>query len=202
MKNGRPPKDRTGDKPNTRICNKCKQSLPLESFSKDLSRHDKLKVSCKECSNQTRKQWSKANPQKDNERQIRWAKANPERVNARNRRQKRKDRKALIDHYGGKCECCGENRIEFLAIDHIDGGGTSHRLEVGKGERFYSWLRRNGFPEGFRVLCHNCNLAIGFYGYCPHSLPSYNENTYIEGEILSPIRKFYIKQAIQNKQEE
>lgn len=31
------------------------------------------------------------------------------------------------------------------------------------------WCRRNGYPKGFRVLCHNCNMAIGFYGYCPHS---------------------------------
>jgi hypothetical protein len=22
--------------------------------------------------------------------------------------------------------------------------------------------------KGYRVLCHNCNLARGFYGYCPH----------------------------------
>jgi hypothetical protein len=20
----------------------------------------------------------------------------------------------------------------------------------------------------YRVLCHNCNMALGFYGYCPH----------------------------------
>jgi hypothetical protein len=32
----------------------------------------------------------------------------------------------------------------------------------------YLWLKRNNYPTGFRVLCHNCNLAIGFYGYCPH----------------------------------
>jgi hypothetical protein len=30
------------------------------------------------------------------------------------------------------------------------------------------WLKRNGYPKGFRVLCHNCNSARGLYGYCPH----------------------------------
>jgi hypothetical protein len=32
----------------------------------------------------------------------------------------------------------------------------------------YRWLISSGFPEGFRVLCHNCNQAIGLYGFCPH----------------------------------
>jgi hypothetical protein len=52
-----------------------------------------------------------------------------------------------------------------LAIDHIKGGGSKHRKEV---RHLYSWLRREGFPSGFRILCHNCNLARGVYGYCPH----------------------------------
>jgi hypothetical protein len=34
------------------------------------------------------------------------------------------------------------------------------------------WLRKNGFPKGFRVLCHNCNFAHGHYGYCPHKTTS------------------------------
>jgi len=33
---------------------------------------------------------------------------------------------------------------------------------------FYSLLRRLGYPDGFRVLCHNCNMAYGFYKTCPH----------------------------------
>jgi hypothetical protein len=30
------------------------------------------------------------------------------------------------------------------------------------------WLIREKLPDGFRVLCHNCNQAIGYYGVCPH----------------------------------
>jgi hypothetical protein len=76
---------------------------------------------------------------------------------------------AVINHYGGKCVCCGENNIEFLAIDHIDGGGNKHRNELGGGgSRFYLWARKNNYPEGYQVLCHNCNMAKGFYGECPH----------------------------------
>lgn len=73
-----------------------------------------------------------------------------------------------IEHYGGRCACCGEVHIEFLCIDHINGGGTKHREKIGKGDMIYRWLIKNQFPEGFRVLCSNCNQSYGHYGYCPH----------------------------------
>jgi hypothetical protein len=31
-------------------------------------------------------------------------------------------RREALAAYGGCCECCGEQRFEFLAIDHINGG--------------------------------------------------------------------------------
>lgn len=80
---------------------------------------------------------------------------------------------ALLHYSNGalNCACCGEDRIEFLSIDHVNGGGTAHRKELSqKGTRFYLWLRRNNFPPGFRVLCYNCNIAIGHLGYCPHQV--------------------------------
>jgi hypothetical protein len=82
----------------------------------------------------------------------------------------RKRRKAAIEHYGGCCACCGESQYEFLALDHVDGGGNQHRREMGTtgGGRIINWIHSNGFPEGFRVLCHNCNSALGYYGHCPH----------------------------------
>lgn len=78
-------------------------------------------------------------------------------------------RLSLIHRYGGQCVCCNESREEFLGIDHVNGGGSRHRAEIHKsGNTFYGWLRKNGDLESFRVLCHNCNLALGFYGRCPH----------------------------------
>lgn len=78
----------------------------------------------------------------------------------------------VVAHYGGKCSCCGEGRLIFLTIDHVDGGGTKHRKVVGHGTQFYRWLVRNGYPAGFRVLCHNCNFAVGLVGVCPHVIES------------------------------
>lgn len=65
-----------------------------------------------------------------------------------------------------QCECCAEDKLEFLALDHTNGGGNKHKKEV---RHVYRWIKKNGFPPGFRVLCHNCNQSLGAYGYCPHS---------------------------------
>jgi len=75
-----------------------------------------------------------------------------------------------IKHYSNgtmQCACCGEKNYEFLGIDHINGGGAKMRRELGHGN-ISRWLRSHNFPLGYRVLCHNCNMSIGFYGYCPH----------------------------------
>jgi hypothetical protein len=82
----------------------------------------------------------------------------------------KKFKKLIIDSYGGVCECCGESELDFLTIDHIEGNGSKHRKEIGdeKGLKIYKWLYDNYNPKGFRVLCMNCNFAIGIFGHCPH----------------------------------
>ena len=32
----------------------------------------------------------------------------------------------------------------------------------------FQYLKRNNYPPGYRVLCMNCNFAMGHFGYCPH----------------------------------
>jgi hypothetical protein len=83
--------------------------------------------------------------------------------------QDRAAKQAVIAAYGGKCECCGETHWQLLTIDHINGDGHLHRRKVGKGRKIYKDLIRLGFPkDNYRLLCFNCNIARGFYGYCPH----------------------------------
>ena len=98
---------------------------------------------------------------------------------------RRKLRKEVINHYGGKCTCCGETTYEFLAIDHINGDGNEQRRKIGimrvnknKGIKtrqmsyssgqFIHWVIKNGFPKDLQVLCHNCNSAKTYHGFCPH----------------------------------
>ena len=81
-------------------------------------------------------------------------------------------RQMALDHYGRQCSCCGETTEVFLQFDHIDGGGNKHRREekIGGGNGLAVWLKRKGWPEGFQVLCANCNLGRHLNdGVCPHN---------------------------------
>jgi len=65
----------------------------------------------------------------------------------------------ILSHYSNgstKCAYCGFDDIRALSIDHIDGGGAPHRKMTGND--IYGWLKRNGYPEGYQVLCMNCQL--------------------------------------------
>lgn len=92
----------------------------------------------------------------------------------------------VMRHYcGGKwprCKCCGEDELEFLAIDHADGDGAAHRKRtgLGGGNEFYKWIEEHNFPRGLRVLCHNCNIALGAFGYCPHKLNTSSKQRLVE----------------------
>jgi hypothetical protein len=94
-------------------------------------------------------------------------------------RQNQKDnlafyRSLALEYYSDgtfSCKCCGESTDEFLALDHIYGEGEMHRKKIIRGEgglHTYRWAAKNGFPPIFRVLCHNCNESLAYYGYCPH----------------------------------
>lgn len=86
---------------------------------------------------------------------------------------KRKNQKEIIiNYYGGKCFCCGENNIKFLTIDHINNDGHKHHKEIkiGSGSNFYRWIIKNNFPKNiFQVACYNCNCGRAKNnGICPH----------------------------------
>lgn len=78
---------------------------------------------------------------------------------------------AAYSAYGGyKCSCCGEIEPMFLTLDHINNDGNKQREKHGKTpERLYRWLKKNSYPDGFQVLCMNCNLGKHRNGgVCPH----------------------------------
>lgn len=69
----------------------------------------------------------------------------------------------VINHYsnGALCCCrCGYDDIRALDLDHKADNGGEHRRAIGRrGATYdiYAQLKRNGFPDGFQVLCRNCN---------------------------------------------
>jgi hypothetical protein len=67
-------------------------------------------------------------------------------------------RRAILNHYGRACACCGTTKN--LTVDHIHGGGNKHRAQLGEGSYgLYRWLVVNGFPAGFQILCGPCNQS-------------------------------------------
>lgn len=68
---------------------------------------------------------------------------------------------ALV-HYSGfnppKCVLCGYENILALQLDHINGDGALFRRqnEHATGKSLCLFLRKKGWPEGYRVLCANC----------------------------------------------
>lgn len=121
-------------------CPGCQQVLPPDCFNRDKGTRTGLQVVCRQCGFNRRE---------------------TERIDA-------------LTHYSGgqpRCACCGETHVAFLSFDHINGGGRQHRIELresGQSDCMFKWLKKNNYPEGFQVLCHNCNQAKGYYGYCPH----------------------------------
>lgn len=83
------------------------------------------------------------------------------------KRYREKLKNEIYEAYGGAfCKCCGNDRRECLQIDHINGGGSAHLKSINNGKNIYTWLRKNKYPEGFQVLCANCNWIKRYLGYC------------------------------------
>jgi hypothetical protein len=140
----------------TRKCIYCKEVKQRSSFSSDKSRKNGFNYRCKEC-----------------DKLLRQTGKHRARSNELKRSQHFKCKMKVLRYYGGDvplCYCCKEPNVEFLAIDHTNNNGADHRREIGisGGYHFYRWLIKMNYPLGYRVLCHNCNMSIGIYGYCPH----------------------------------
>jgi hypothetical protein len=112
----------------------------------------------------------KNNAERGLEYHRRWYAKVKDKERARQVARRREEKLAIIEGYGGKCVCCGEDNYEFLSVDHINKDGHARRKSgEHAGASFYRNLIKQGFPkDDLRLLCMNCNFSIGRYGYCPH----------------------------------
>jgi len=126
--------------------------------------------------------WARANREKVRESANKYARANKDRVAERWRTM----RLMVMEAYGGaRCACCGETTYEFLTIDHIDNDGAAHRAAI--GTHLYRWLIEHDYPDGFQVLCMNCNWGKNQNGgVCPHR-DRESSSTIPEGSTLQAI---------------
>ena len=130
---------------------------------------------CPACNKEGRAAWVAANREAHNAHVKEYRGGRRDATRSRARAATQAIKTEAIEHYGGACVCCKMTELVFLTIDHPSGDGAAHRREIfgasigGAGERFYRWLRRNGWPPGYRVLCWNCQHATT-RGVCPHQL--------------------------------
>jgi len=134
-------------------CNECQKYMK----SKDKKKYDELKILnlCTHCGSEKDIDGTLCSVCKD--------------INSKNGYKSRRSQKErVINHYGGKCFCCGETKIKFLTIDHINNDGYKHRKDINK--EICRWIINNNFPENmFQVACYNCNCGRAKNnGICPH----------------------------------
>lgn len=135
-----------------------------EKTGKDKSR-------CLECNKKRRMESYWSNPDHFRKTRMKSYLKHREKIILKNKERSEKLKSASYSKYGGAfCNCCGEKEYMFLSIDHINGGGNEHRrTELGGGQYIHRWLRDNNYPQGFQVLCYNCNLGKAKNkNICPH----------------------------------
>lgn len=144
--------------------------MDFGQFGSHRTNSDGLQTICRPCHAKYQRKWRANNPLREQAIVARYRHEHREEINLQRRRKQRERKEDVIDHLGGECACCHENRVMFLAVDHINGGGNRHLQEIGSGA-LYITVQREGYDSTkYRVLCHNCNNALGSYGFCPHDL--------------------------------
>jgi 5-methylcytosine-specific restriction endonuclease McrA len=162
-------------------CTRCEEEKPLSDFYLKKAR-GVYNSECKACV----KLRNRSHYERNRERLIadaqKWRLANHDKykeyLRGYSKERTRERRKMVLDRLGRKCACCGEDREEFLTIDHVNDDGGVHRREINR-QNFYQRLILDNFDTKYelQVLCWNCNLAKAKYGYCPHNHPEGSETS-------------------------
>ena len=158
------------DNTEVKRCGHCHRWLLLTSFPLRANMWDKLRASCRECSNQATEKWRLTHPGKNSALSCAWAKRHPDKAIAHKRTWAKKNHdktracstrhrarkhqaagydytttalvQARINFYGGLCYLCGK---PAEAIDHVKplARGGSH------------------WPANLRPICTRCNVVKG-----------------------------------------
>src|SRR5215472_68022 len=159
-----------------RRCNSCGAWKDVTEFNVNRARKDGLTLGYKVCNRAACRLYREGNLERERARKRdyarQWRLDHPEEAAACYRvraaelcayahETHRRVRKAVFDHYGWSCACCGSG--ERIGIDHVAGNGLEHRAEIGANSAgdMYRWLIANGFPGGFQALCARCNTSKG-----------------------------------------
>jgi hypothetical protein len=134
-------------------CTRCRED---KEHGPNRHRADGLQVYCRECVRDYN-----ANRRATTSKEREWHRARRQRLRAE-----------MLQAYGGKCACCGEDEPVFLALDHVDGLSDEDRVDGPRRrlstDKIIARLKKQDWPDGYQLLCHNCNAAKAILGECPH----------------------------------
>lgn len=150
-----------------KACSTCGIVKPLSEFWRERSKPDGRKARCAACSLISNKASYDKNPSSRVASTAKWRSSNPGRFNTYMAERRQRIKVDLVTGYGGKCTCCGETAIEFLTLEHLNGGGRAHRAAKDSLAIFNEVIKA-GFPNEYTILCMNCNFAKRFGKECPH----------------------------------
>jgi hypothetical protein len=116
------------------------------------------------------KEWQKEYREKTKDKrkeyQKQWKLDNPEKVKGKSKEERARVKMEVLTHYSQgipRCASCNFNDMRALQLDHIFNNGAEERREIfgnrfAAGTMFYRWVRQQNYPEGYQVLCANCNI--------------------------------------------
>ncbi len=93
----------------------------------------------------------------------------------------------VFQHYSGKempeCGRCEFSDMRALCLDHVNGNGSEDRKRFHGSVHLFRHLRDKGYPDGYQILCANCNYIKasenGERGYSSPSRGETRESDYV-----------------------
>lgn len=162
----------------TKVCSGCGKDKPLSEYHRNErnKRHGRKSL-CKDCEIRRVMGYYYDNAEEKSTAVSEYTKKdriiNPDKYSKRRAAESKKLWSKAMDFFG-PCACCGESRREFLSIDHINGHGNEFRRIKRSKTGIYLLRQFNAahwpgeLKQEYRILCMNCNMSIGHFGYCPH----------------------------------
>lgn len=160
-------------------CRKCNRELPFEAFNNYKRSKDGKQSYCRECQSEIcarirrergkeidKATWQrrKNDPEKLKKKKLsdrKWREAHPEKYKEIWKRTNREYKiKVLAAVSGGKIRCanCGCDQVEFLEVNHINGGGAREYKHGGNNKKMYAAILSGERDTcDLNILCKPCN---------------------------------------------
>ena len=182
-----------------KVCTKCKTLKSIEQYHVTNRKNKKYTMPyCKLCSNEANKNNRIKYKEKNNiSYSTVWGSNNKDKKSAFDKTTRLKLKQKLVEGYGGKCTCCGEYRIEFLTLEHLNRDGKEHKLALtgktkcGSSILYKDVINRN-FPPEYTILCFCCNHSQSKGTPCPHKLQGQVLNLNYYSQYSNKLKKKFV----------